>query len=139
MAEQLASLKCAFREHGREAVVAQLGRCTQKVLRATAKAAGLAQKVSGRYLTTEELRQNLLEHALASTQVGVGWLAFFFACVFEHERSEAGDTNKRFLCMCLPRSHKMDRLVFSMSGSSKSKRRHEEAAAIERDSGGGRS
>ena len=77
MAEQLASLKCAFREHGREAVVAQLGRCTQKVLRATAKAAGLAQKVSGRYLTTEELRQNLLEHALASTQVGVGWLAFF--------------------------------------------------------------
>ena len=138
MAEQLESLKYTFREHGREAVVAQLGSCAQKVLRATAKAAGLAQQVSGRSLTTEELRQNLLEHALASTQVGVGWLGFFLL-VFEHERSEAGDTNKRFLCVCLPRSHKMDCLVFSMSGSSKSKRWHEEAAAIERDSGGGRS
>ena len=76
MAEQLESLKYTFREHGREAVVAQLGSCAQKVLRATAKAAGLAQQVSGRSLTTEELRQNLLE-ALASTQVGVGWLGFF--------------------------------------------------------------
>ena len=70
-----------FREHGREAVVAQLGSCAQKVLRATAKAAGLAQQVSGRSLTTEELRQNLLEHALASTQVGVGWLGFFGLCL----------------------------------------------------------
>ena len=46
--------------------------CAQKGLRATAKAAGLPQKVSGRYLSTEELRKNLLEHVLASTQVGVG-------------------------------------------------------------------
>ena len=66
MAEQLESLKDTFRECGREAVVAQLGSCPQKVLRATAKAAGLPQKVSGRYLGTIELRQNILEHVLAS-------------------------------------------------------------------------
>ena len=71
MAEQLESLKDTFRECGREAVVAQLGSCPQKVLRATAKAAGLPQKVSGRYLGTIELRQNILEHVLASTQVGM--------------------------------------------------------------------
>ena len=81
MAEQLESLKYTFREHGREAVVAQLRSCAQKVLRATTKAAGLAQQVSGRSLTTEELRQNLLEHALAATQVGVGWLGFLAGCV----------------------------------------------------------
>ena len=74
MAEQLESLKDTFRECGREAVVAQLGSCPQKVLRATAKAAGLPQKVSGRYLGTIELRQNILEHVLASTQVGMRWV-----------------------------------------------------------------
>ena len=73
MAEQLESLKDTFRECGREAVVAQLGSCPQKVLRA-AKAAGLPQKVSGRYLGTTELRQNILEHVLASTQVGMRWV-----------------------------------------------------------------
>ena len=52
----------------------QLGSCPQKVLRATAKAAGLPQKVSGRYLGTIELRQNILEHVLASTQVGMRWV-----------------------------------------------------------------
>ena len=72
MAEQLQSLKDTFCERGREAVVTQLQSCAQKGLRATAKAAGLPQKVSGRYLSTEELRKNLLEHVLASTQVGVG-------------------------------------------------------------------
>ena len=72
MAEQLQSLKDTFRERGREAVVTQLRSCAQKGLRAAAKAAGLPQKVSGRYLATEELRKNLLEHVLASTQVGVG-------------------------------------------------------------------
>ena len=72
MAEQLQSLKDTFRERGREAVVTQLQSCAQKGLRATAKAAGLPQKVSGRYLSTEELRKNLLEYVLASTQVGVG-------------------------------------------------------------------
>ena len=72
MAKQLQSLKDIFRERGREAVVTQLQSCAQKGLRATAKAAGLPQKVSGRYLSTEELRKNLLEHVLASAQVGVG-------------------------------------------------------------------
>ena len=46
MAEQLQSLKDTFRERGREAVVTQLQSCAQKGLRATAKAAGLPQKVS---------------------------------------------------------------------------------------------
>ena len=72
MAEELQSLKDTFRERGREAVVTQLQSCAQKGLRATARAAGLPQKVGGRYLTTEDLRKNLLEHVLASTQVGVG-------------------------------------------------------------------
>ena len=72
MAEQLESLKDTIRERGREAVVAQLKSCAQKVLRPITKAAGLPQKVSGRYLGTEELRENLLQHVLASTQVGAG-------------------------------------------------------------------
>ena len=101
MAEQLESLKYTFREHGREAVVAQLGSCAQKVLRATAKAAGLAQQVSGRSLTTEELRQNLLEHALASTQVGVGWLGFFLLVSLNTNAvRQVTRINVFFVCVC---------------------------------------
>ena len=75
MAEQLESLKYTFREHGREAVVAQLGSCAQKVLRATAKAAGLAQQVSGRSLSflLVSLNTNAVRQV---TRINV-----FFVCV----------------------------------------------------------
>ena len=72
MAEELQSLKDIFRERGRDAVSTELQSYAQKRLRALSKAADLPQKVSGRYLPTEELRQNLLEHVLAPTQVGLG-------------------------------------------------------------------
>ena len=66
-------------------------------------------------------------------------MAWIFWLVSLNTNAVRQVTRINVFCVCLPRSHKMDCFVFSMSGSSKSKRWHEEAAAIERDSGGGRS
>ena len=104
--KKLRELKEFVAVEGKDRLDSELEGLSRDVLRQVSQAADLPVKVSGQTLTASELRHALLGVLIPS-----------------EEQEEAG---------ALPRSHKMDCLVFSMSGSFKQQCRDEETSGIER-------
>ena len=102
MAGDLKSLEDISQKDGRSGLASHLQSCGQKALRALFKAADLPQRVSGRYLSVEELRHNLLEHVVTSMQAGlepsIDILSFFNckkAVQWQEAKSETSSNSSR--------------------------------------------
>ena len=134
--KKLRELKEFVAVEGKDRLDSELEGLSRDVLRQVSQAADLPVKVSGQTLTASELRHALLGVLIPSEeQEEAGWGEMQFRVLHGGHRI-LRDSGVIFFWR---RCRRIVPLLFSMSGSSKSKRWHEEAAAIERDSGGGRS